>query len=346
MKELLEIDSNGLYCASGGFHIDPWRPVERAVVTHAHSDHAAWGCASYLCSQEGERVLRARLGPEVRIESMPYGETRRIGGVTVSFHPAGHILGSAQIRVEHQGEVWVISGDYKTTPDATCTPFEPVHCHTFITEATFALPVYRWRPEPAILEEIHAWWRANQAEGRASLLMAYALGKAQRLLSGLDASQGPLFHHGSLEKLNAAYQAGGVRLAESRYAGAVTKADWSRALILAPPSVRGTPWLRRFGDLSTAFASGWMQIRGSRRRRSVDRGFALSDHADWPGLLDAIAATGASRIWVTHGASGPLVRWLTAKGLDARALSTRYEGEQDDGAEDADVGAEPSEPPL
>jgi putative mRNA 3-end processing factor len=341
MRELLRLDPKGLCCPDGQFYVDPWRPVERAVITHAHSDHASWGCGSYLTSTDGERVLRARLGPEVRIESMPYGERRTINGVTVSLHPAGHILGSSQVRLEYGGVVWVVSGDYKTSPDPTCAPFEPVRCNGFISEATFGLPIYRWRPESEILAQVHEWWRANQAEGKASLLLAYSLGKAQRLLAGLDPEVGPIFHHGSLERINAAYRAAGIPLAPSKYAASVSKADWGKALIVGPPSVQGTPWLRRFGEISTAFASGWMQIRGARRRRSVDRGFALSDHADWPGLLSAIDATGAECIWVTHGATGPLVRWLTEQGRDARALATRYEGEQDEAGDPVSAGDAP-----
>jgi putative mRNA 3-end processing factor len=215
---------------------------------------------------------------------------------------------------------------------------EPVRCHTFITEATFALPIYRWEPQQVVYDQINAWWRSNQAEGKCSLLYGYALGKAQRLLSGLDPSIGPIFLHGALLKLTDDYRREGVRLPATRYTGSVDrKFDWSQAIVLAPPSAHATPWMRRFGTVSTAFASGWMRIRGTRRRRAVDRGFVLSDHADWPGLLDAIAATGAEQVWVTHGYTAVLARWLEEQGLKAAIVPTHFEGEGDDsGAEEED----------
>ncbi len=328
---LLRIDSRGLFCEAGGFHIDPWEPVDRAVITHAHGDHARWGSRAYLCSREGEGVLRTRMGPEAPIQSVDYGETVDINGVRVSLHPAGHILGSSQIRVEHGGEVWVASGDYKTDPDSTCTPFELVKCTTFITESTFGLPIYRWTPEGEVFAEIRDWWHANSNDGRASVLFGYALGKAQRLLAGLaDAPVGPVYTHGAVERLNRDYRAAGVRLVETQYAGDLPKGhNYSGSLIVAPPSAAGSTWLRRFGDLSTGFASGWMRLRGARRRRSVDRGFVLSDHVDWPSLLAAIDGTGAESVLVTHGTREALVRWLCDRGIDARPLSSHWEGEED-----------------
>lgn len=332
---LLETTDRGLYCAAGGFFVDPWQPVDRAIVTHAHSDHAVWGCGSYLTTREGEEVLRVRVGREARVDSVAYGEPIDVNGVTVSLHPAGHILGSAQVRVEHQGQVWVISGDYKVEPDRTCATFEPVRCHVFVSESTFGLPIYRWSPQGEVFAAINEWWRANQAEGKASVLFGYALGKAQRLLAGLDPSIGPIACHGAVEKLNAAYRAGGIDLPATSYVGAAGPGtDWSRTMIVAPPSADGTPWMRRFGPASTGFASGWMRIRGTRRRRSVDRGFVLSDHADWPGLLDTIAATGAERVLLTHGYTAVLVRWLRENGIAADPLATRYQGERDDNAQD------------
>jgi len=335
---VLRITENGLYCPSGDFHIDPWGPVDRAVITHAHSDHAQPGSKRYLTAQPGQQLLRARLGEDAAIEPVPYGEPVWLEGVRVSLHPAGHVLGSAQVRVEHRGEVWVVSGDYKVEPDATCAAFEPLRCHTFVTESTFGLPIYRWRPQAEIFAQIDAWWKSNQEKGKASLLFAYALGKAQRLLSGIDASIGPIFTHGAVQKLADIYRREGIALAPSIRATLAGEQDWSRALILAPPEANGTPWMRRFGALSTAFASGWMRIRGTRRRRSLDRGFVLSDHADWPGLLRAIDATGASQVWVTHGYRLPLVRWLVEKGLAAQAVETRFEGEA--GAEEVPVETE------
>ncbi len=334
---LLRLTDAGLYCEAGGFHVDPWRPVDRAVVTHAHADHLARGCRHYLTSVPGAALARQRLEPGASVEPLLWGERRLVNGVQLSLHPAGHILGSAQVRVEHQGEVWVVSGDYKTEPDPTCDPWEPVRCHTFVTESTFGLPVYRWPRAHEVVAELHAWWRGNQAEGRPSLLLGYALGKAQRLLAALDPAAGPILAHGAVETMAALYRAAGVPLPATAPATMDRRDDgWRRALVLAPPGAEATPWARRFGEASVAMASGWMQVRGMRRRRGLDRGFVLSDHADWPGLLAAIAATGASRVWVTHGFTGTLVRWLRERGLEAEALATRYEGERPDDRAGAD----------
>jgi putative mRNA 3-end processing factor len=307
--------------------------VDRAVITHAHSDHARPGSKRYLAAEAGQELLRGRLGEDAAIEPLPYGKPVSLNGVQVSLHPAGHVLGSSQVRLEQLGEVWVVSGDYKLEPDPTCAAFEPLRCHTFVTESTFGLPIYRWQPQAQIFEQIHAWWRSNQEKGKASLLFAYSLGKAQRVLAGVDPSIGPIYTHGAVEKLTQVYRAAGVSLAETVHVAAAGERDWSRALILAPPSANGTPWMRRFGAVSTGFVSGWMRIRGARRRRSLDRGFVLSDHADWPALLTAIEATGADSVWVTHGYRHPLVRWLSEKGLQAQAVETRFEGEQDEAGE-------------
>jgi len=323
----------------GDFYVDPWRPVGRAVITHAHSDHACAGCEAYLAVRPGERLLRARIGDEPPIQTLDYNESVHLSGVRVSFHPAGHILGSAQVRLEYGGEVWVVSGDYKIEPDPTCAPFEPVACQTFVTESTFGLPIYRWRPRGEVLAEIQDWWLANQQAGKASVLFAYSLGKAQRVLAGLDASAGPIYTHGAVENFCRLYRDSGVKLAPTVHVGsAPAGTDWTRALILAPPSAKGSPWMRRFGPLSTGFVSGWMRIRGARRRRSLDRGFVLSDHADWPGLMSAIKATGADRVWVTHGYRAPMVEWLKQQGLEALPVETQFAGDQDEtGAEMAEA---------
>ena len=276
-------------------------------------------------------MLRTRLGDTAPIEAVDWGQPVDINGVRVSLHPAGHILGSAQIRVEHRGEVWVASGDYKTDPDPTCTPFELVRCHTFITESTFGLPIYRWCPEWQVFADIRAWWEANGKAGRASVLFGYALGKAQRLLAGLaDADVGPIYTHGAVERLTRDYRAAGVRLAATQYASDLPRGhDFAGSMIVAPPSAAGSTWLRRFGNVSTGFASGWMRIRGTRRRRALDRGFVLSDHVDWPSLLAAVEGTGAQRVWVTHGMREPLARWLTERGIEAHALAAQWKGEDD-----------------
>ncbi|MGA8714750.1 MAG: ligase-associated DNA damage response exonuclease [Roseiarcus sp.] len=338
--DLIVSTDRGLYCAAGDFHIDPWRPVARAVITHGHSDHARPGSEVYVCHRDTAPVLRKRLG-DVAIETADYAEILTRNGVELSLHPAGHVLGSAQVRVARRGEVWVASGDYKLENDGVSAPFEPQRCHAFITESTFGLPIYRWRPQVEITASIDAWWRENAAAGRASVLYAYALGKAQRVLAHVDAAIGPIVCHGAVEAINALYREAGVALPPTRTAGELgNKSDFGHALILAPPSAAASPWLKRFGAYSDALASGWMQLRGNRRRRGLDRGFALSDHADWPGLMAAIEATGAERVFVTHGAVGPLTRYLREKGLDATALETAY-GDEDEVTEGSPMSENP-----
>ncbi len=336
----------GLYCPDGDFYIDPWQPVDRAVITHAHSDHARGGSAHYLAAAPAESVLRARLG-DIDLQTLPYGESHDHFGIRISFHPAGHVLGSAQVRLERQGHVWVASGDYylagshadSREDNATCAPFEPVRCHTFVTESTFGLPIYRWQPQAEVFSAINDWWRGNVAAGRASLLLGYSFGKAQRMLKGVDSSIGPIVVHGAVESLNQAYRAAGVSLPPTQLVTEIAdKSLFKRALVIAPPSAQNSLWTRRLGDYSDAFASGWMQLRGARRRRSVDRGFVLSDHADWPGLQRAIAATGAERIIVTHGQEAVMVRWLTQQGYEASSFQTAY-GETDDGEASAEPEA-------
>ena len=334
--DLIVLRPQGLYCPAGDFYIDPWRPVDRAVITHAHADHARPGHGHYLCSAEGAGLLRARLG-EVSLQTLSWGEPLHWQGVRLSLHPAGHVLGSAQVRVEHRGQVWVASGDYFSTGSGernpTCSAFEPLRCHCFITESTFGLPVYRWRPQAEVLADINDWWQRNATAGRTSLLMAYSLGKAQRLLAGVDASIGQVLVHGAVEPLNEVYRAAGVALAPCLHAAQATSRDMmSRALVIAPPAVHGSAWARRFGDFGDAFASGWMQLRGARRRQGVDRGFVLSDHADWPGLQAAIRATGAERIIVTHGYEAVLVRWLREQGLQAGSFRTEFGDDDGDAA--------------
>lgn len=327
-EPLLQITPAGLHCAAGDFYIDPWRPVPRAIITHAHSDHARRGMGRYLTVPEGRRVLQSRMGAEAVIDTVEFGEVLDLNGVRVSLHPAGHILGSAQVRVEHQGEVWVASGDYKVAPDVTCTPFEPVRCHTFITESTFGLPIYRWPDMEEVKRQINDWWRENQAEGRTSLLMGYALGKSQRIIAMLDPSIGPIYTHGAVEVVNEQYRETGIELPPTTRVSAELKIkDYSNGIVIAPPSAQATPWTRKFGDVSAAFASGWMMIRGARRRRAVDRGFVVSDHADWPDLMNSIKATEAERVLVTHGSVATMVRYLREQGLEADGLKTQFEGE-------------------
>ncbi|MCS6996585.1 MAG: ligase-associated DNA damage response exonuclease [Casimicrobiaceae bacterium] len=339
-RELIVLRPEGLYCPAGDFFIDPWRPVERAVITHAHADHARRGHGRYLAAASARHVLRLRLG-EIALETLAYGERRRIGEVTLSLHPAGHVLGSAQVRLEHRGEVWVVSGDYKLVADPTCAAFEPVRCHTFVTESTFGLPVYRWPPEHTVFAEINAWWAANAARGVASVIGCYAFGKAQRILAGVDASIGPIVVHGAVAAMNRAYAATGVPLPPTVTPQALDRAALARSLVLAPPAATAATWMRRFdtrsGTAQTAFASGWMRLRGARRRGGYDRGFVLSDHADWPGLLSAIAATGCERVIITHGYEAPLRRYLEERGLASARFETPFGGEGEGAEEEVEA---------
>lgn len=331
MEGLITVDSRGLCCAAGGFAVDPWRGVDVAVITHAHGDHARSGSRTYHAAASSLGLLQRRLGPDVAIVGHPFGERFQLGEVTVSLHPAGHVLGSAQVRIESGGQVWVVSGDYKRGADPSCEPFELVPCDAFITEATFALPVYRWSPVEDVVDEIEAWWAGNRAEGRASVLFVYALGKAQRVLAELGRREVPeVLVHGAIETLLEPYREAGIKLAATRPVGPRQRGEsFAGELILAPPSAAGSTWMRRFGASSTGFASGWMRVRGNRRRRGYDRGFVMSDHVDWPDLLRTIAETGAQKVYATHGYSDTLARYLRDQGLAAEPLATLYEGERD-----------------
>ncbi len=346
--DLVTLRPQGLYCAAGDFYIDPWRPVHRAVVTHGHADHARAGHAAVLCSARGLPVLRTRLGEQQALQDLDWGERLRLGDVTVSLHPASHVLGAAQLRIEGPGGTWVVSGDYRVASDASCDPFEPVRCDVFITESTFGLPIYRWEDDSAVFASINRWWAANAAQDQVSVLMGYSLGKAQRLLSGLDGQIGPVLVHASIEELNLIYRAAGVALLAteplSRWGSAAQarRDGLARALVLVPPQAVTPALLRRLGGAVTAFASGWMHLRGARRRAGWDSGFALSDHADWPGLQSAIAATGAQRVIVTHGSVSVMVRHLQEQGLQAEAFETEYvpahegqDGHEGHGTDDA-----------
>lgn len=336
LNPVLVFTDRGIFCPDGGFFIDPWRPVERALITHGHSDHARWGHGQYLATHAALPVMRHRLG-QITAQGIGYGERLRIGGVTVSFHPAGHIPGSAQIAVERGGEVWVVSGDYKVEPDGLAEAFAPVRCHAFISECTFGLPVFRWRPQTEVMGEITRWWAANAAAGKVSILGAYSLGKAQRLLAGVGAV-GPILTHGAVEEVNGILRQQGYALPATIRAGAgVDGKSHPGALVIAPPSALGSAWARRFGPAEEAFASGWMAVRGIRRRRALGTGFVVSDHADFPGLMSAIRATGCERVFVTHGYTAPFRRFLAEQGYDAGIVATEY-GEE---AEDAPEAVEP-----
>jgi putative mRNA 3-end processing factor len=324
-NELLQITAAGLYCRPGDFYIDPWQAVDRAVITHAHADHARSGCRRYLAAADSEGLLRLRLGEDLRLQTVVYGEKVALNGVFVSLHPAGHVLGSAQIRIEHKGEVWVVTGDYKIETDTTCAAFEQLKCHTLVTESTFGLPVFKWRPQADIFADINSWWRSNQAQAKTSVLFAYSLGKAQRVMAGLDTTLGSVFTHGAVENVNKCYLETGIRLPVTRHVGSVEdKNAFVGGMVVAPPSADTPAYTRKFANPSKAITSGWMQIRGMRRRRAVDRGFVLSDHTDWSGLINTIMASEAENVWVTHGYSTEVVQYLREQGLNARQVDTRF----------------------
>lgn len=327
---LLQFTSSGIYCADAGVYIDPWKPVDRAIITHAHSDHARRGNKSYLAHKDSESILRLRLGEDISLQNVSYGETFDINGIKFSLHPAGHIIGSAQIRVERNGEVWVASGDYKLEDDNFSVPFEVVKCNTFITESTFGLPIYKWPAQKVVMNEIREWWQQNQLEGKTSVLMGYALGKIQRLIVNLQPFIGPVFAHGAVFSVNQRLRSAGCDLPMIEYASEVDKKLFRNALILAPPSAAGTTWLKRFEPYSTGFCSGWMAVRGGKNRRAIDRGFVVSDHADWNDLNTAIPATGAERVYVTHGFTDTFAKWLNEKGIEAHEVKTEYGDEQEE----------------
>ena len=325
---LLEFTDAGIFCAQAGVWLDPWRPVAKALVTHGHSDHASGGHGAYLCTGITASILKHRLHLHENVQSVAYGNPISVNGVRFSFHPAGHIPGSAQIRVEHRGEVWVFSGDYKLQKDGISAPFEPVKCHTFITESTFGLPVYRWDDPEIVAMEINDWWQKNRSDGKTSVIAGYTLGKAQRVLHKLDTSIAKVFVHGAVSTMNDVIRKEGISLPDTIYVNAqMKKKDWEGGLVICPPSAIASPWIRKFMPYSLAIASGWMKLRGARRRRGADRGFVVSDHADWNDLNRVVKETEATRVMVTHGYTEVFARWLRDQGLDAHEVKTAFEGE-------------------
>lgn len=326
--DLLIFSSKGIYCPAADLYIDPWRRVPKAVITHGHSDHACSGHGHYICTPLTAPVLKHRLGQNNQISILPFGQYITVNGVRISLHPAGHIPGSAQVRVEYKGEVWVVTGDYKLHSDPISEPFEPVPCHTMITESTFGLPIYQWSDPKIIIQDIHQWWRECQERDQLAVMTAYSLGKAQRLISEMDINQGPIFTHKSIEPINEIFRQAGLHLPQTTLVNETHQLeDLKGGLLIAPPSVLNSNWLQRLGPISDAMASGWMSLRKGRFRRTADRGFALSDHADWPGLLTAIRESGAERVLVTHGFTAQFARYLREIGLDAQAVVTRFQGE-------------------
>lgn len=325
---MLTMTPNGLYCPLADVYIDPWEPVARSIITHAHSDHARSGSGYYLCHHFTKPVLQLRLGTAIEVESLAYGQAVTMNGINVSLHPAGHIPGSAQVRLEYKGEVWVVSGDYKLTDDGLSTPFEVVKCDHFITESTFGLPIYKFPSPQMVYQEMNEWWRQNAGEKKNTVLLAYALGKSQAILRHLDTGIGPVFLHGAVANVNVSLEEVGYRFPGIRMTASTDKQSLKGAVILAPPSALGSPWLKKMMPYKIGFCSGWMQLRGARRRYGVDRGFVLSDHADWGQLNEAVKATGAAHIYVTHGYTGAFSRWLKEQySLDAVELPSLFKQE-------------------
>lgn len=326
---LLELTPSGLYCPQADIFIDPWRPVDKAVITHAHSDHARWGMKHYLSHHHSSEVMKLRLGQEISLETLDYGESLDINGVILSLHPAGHIPGSAQVRLEYKGKTVVISGDYKTEDDGLSQPFEPIKCHEFVSECTFGMPIYKWESQKEIFTAINGWWKQNSSSGRNSVLFAYSLGKAQRIINNLDLSIGEIFAHGAIWNTNQALIANGVKVINvPKMTPEIPKSRVKGAMIIAPPSAMGSPWMKQFSPYQTGICSGWMNIRGARRRRAADAGFVLSDHADWEGLISAIKATEAEKVYLTHGSTAVFGRYLEeVERIHAVELKTLFEGE-------------------
>ena len=327
-KGLLVHTALGLYCPKADVYLDPWKPVKKAILSHGHADHARWGSSSYLCTPSAAPVIKYRLG-DINLETLPFGEEKLINGVSFSFHPAGHILGSAQIKVSYKGEIVVFSGDYKTANDGFSEAFEPVKCHTFITESTFGLPVYHWQDQKWVFNEMEEWCKNNRNNHHLSILYGYSLGKAQRILQGLPESVGPIFTHSTIEAILNVMRNQGVSLKNTIPVNEhLTRADLLNGVIIAPPAVQNSNWLKKFEPIRNGVVSGWMALRGARRRRNADKGFVLSDHADWEGLNEAINLTGAENIFVTHGYTDILSKWLIDKGLNAHPLETNFEGDE------------------
>jgi putative mRNA 3-end processing factor len=344
---LLEFNDKGIYCRKADVFLDPWKPVKRALITHGHSDHARWGHEYYLCTTTAAPVIQHRLQLTHQLETIPFQEVININGVNFSFHPAGHIPGSAQIRVEYRGEVWVFSGDYKLQRDNLSEPFEPLKCNVFISESTFGLPIYKWKPQREVFDEINRWWKKNQDDGKVSVIAGYSLGKAQRILRNIDFTIGKIFVHGAIESITNVLRRQHLELPPTIYvAPEMKRNDFEGALVICPPSAIGSPWLRRFEPFSVGIASGWMNLRGARRRRGADRGFVLSDHADWDELNTTIKETEAEKVFITHGYSEVFSKWLRENGIESAEVKTQYEGELGEIIEGGDpdvVAAGPTE---
>jgi putative mRNA 3-end processing factor len=345
-QPLLQFTGKSIYCARADVHIDPWIPAKRAIITHAHSDHARWGSKHYLAHHHSEAILRLRLGEAISLQTVEYGERFEINGVTFSLHPAGHIIGSAQVRVEYRGEIWVVSGDYKLEDDHFSAAFEPVKCNVFITESTFGLPIYKWQPQAKIYAEISRWRLQNRAEDKASVLMGYSLGKMQRILKGIALPGEPIYAHGAIYMVNERLRQAGFDLPELTLVTKDTdRKMFTGSLVLAPPSVDSSTWIRKFNPYSLGYCSGWMALRGAKNRRAVDQGFVLSDHVDWPDLNRAVRESEAEKVFVTHGYTSIFSRWLNENGIEAGEVQTMYGDEEEEEQKQSGEG-EPTDMPL
>lgn len=325
---LLVFNKNGIYCEQADVYLDPWKPVNKAIISHGHADHSRSGHKKYITHYTNIPIIKHRLG-EINVSGVAWNETFSINGVRFSLHPAGHIIGSSQIRVEYKGEVWVFTGDYKDEIDGVAVPFEPVKCHTFITECTFGLPAFKWQPQAEVFSEINNWWQQNKEEGTTSVIFGYSLGKAQRLLKYLDTSIGKIYTHGAIENMTEVIRPLSKMPETTRITHDIKKAELKGNIVVAPPSAHGSTWIKKMTPYVTASASGWMTFRGARRRRAIDRGFVLSDHCDWTGLLNSIKATGAEKVICTHGYTDIFSRYLKELGYDARTEETQYEEENE-----------------
>lgn len=322
--KFIKFTKKGIYCIPGKFYLDPWFPVECAVISHGHADHARWGNKHYLCHHDSKAILKHRIGQDISIESIGYNDPKNINGVEVRFFPAGHIIGSAQIRLEYKGYVIVFSGDYKTQPDYISAPYEPVKCHEFITESTFGLPIYKWKSEDQLRDELHHWIRQNQQNNRTSVFIGYSLGKAQRIMKLVENTD-QVFVHSAIHNLNNAIHSSGIDLPETH----LLEPDFDKKLVenkvvILPPALLDSRLLKRIPNAATAICSGWMQIRGNRRWRAVDAGFSVSDHADWDGLISAVKATEAEKVYVTHGSQATFSKYLNEIGIEAEEVKTEY----------------------
>ena len=328
--KLVKFTNKGIYCIPGKFYLDPWLPVDFAIISHGHADHARWGMKHYLCQTDSKAILKHRLGHDINIETLDYNSPKMVNGVQVSFFPAGHVIGSAQIRLEYKGFVVVFTGDYKVTDDHLTIPYEPVKCHEFITESTFGMPIYNWLSESEIQKQMQNWVYNNQQHNRTSVFIGYSLGKAQRIMKLVDGVD-KIYVHSAIHNLNVAIEGSGISLPKTELLNYdFKKEDLQNKIVIMPPALLGSKLLKKIPNAATAICSGWMQVRGNRRWQAVDAGFAVSDHADWNGLLSAVKATEAEKVYVTHGSQATFSKYLNEIGIPSAEVKTEYGSDEED----------------